>query len=282
LLALATAKERGFEIDTAEVHTQAEFIADFLRRSRQAFLDGKGTGGRADTAGYALLALKQCGYAPDDATAAVVEFLLLYHKEDDHWSASSNRPPSEVSSLTTNYVALQGLQHYGTAEQQERIARRCEQVKAWLLQTAVSDTEERVFRLHALRVLGASDEQIAADARALLATQRDDGGWGQTNDMESDAYATGTALVALNQAGHVPASDPAYQHGLRWLVKTQREDGSWLVESRSKPFQAYYESGFPHGKNQFISCAATGWATTAIALACAPLKAPAAQDAARD
>ena len=33
------------------------------------------------------------------------------------------------------------------------------------------------------------------------------------------------------------------------------------------PIQAYFESGFPYGVNQWISAAATGWATTALALA---------------
>ena len=55
------------------------------------------------------------------------------------------------------------------------------------------------------------------------------------------------------------------------VARYQRPDGSWHVRSRSKPFQTYFESGFPHGKDQFISMAATGWATTALALAC-PLK----------
>ena len=63
------------------------------------------------------------------------------------------------------------------------------------------------------------------------------------------------------------ADDPAYQRGLAYLLKTQLDDGSWHVVSRSKPFQPYYESGFPHGKDQFISCAATGWATWALVVA---------------
>jgi len=31
------------------------------------------------------------------------------------------------------------------------------------------------------------------------------------------------------------------------------------------PIQAYFESGFPYGVNQWISAAATAWATTALA-----------------
>ena len=57
---------------------------------------------------------------------------------------------------------------------------------------------------------------------------------------------------------------------MAFLVRTQLPDGSWYVKSRSKPFQPYYETGFPHGKDQFISSAASGWAATALALACNP------------
>ena len=49
-----------------------------------------------------------------------------------------------------------------------------------------------------------------------------------------------------------------------FLLGDQRADGSWLVKSRSKPFQTYFETGFPHGKDQFISTTATGWAVLAL------------------
>src|SRR5205814_7006904 len=101
----------------------------------------------------------------------------------------------------------------------------------------------------------------------------DDGGWAQLDGGEppaalaSDAYATGSALVAIHEAGDIAASEASYQRGLQFLLKAQLDDGSWHITSRSKPFQPYYESGFPHGKDQFISCAATGWATWAMILA---------------
>ena len=86
--------------------------------------------------------------------------------------------------------------------------------------------------------------------------------------LASDAYATGSALVVLHLAGAVPTDHPAYRRGLHFLIRTQREDGSWYVKSRSHPFQTYFESGFPHGPDQFISAAASGWAVAALALAC--------------
>jgi hypothetical protein len=59
-------------------------------------------------------------------------------------------------------------------------------------------------------------------------------------------------------------TDPAYVRGLGFLLRTQAADGTWLVKSRSNPFQPYYETGFPYKKDQFISAAASGWAATAL------------------
>jgi hypothetical protein len=62
----------------------------------------------------------------------------------------------------------------------------------------------------------------------------------------------------------VKASDGAYQKGAQFLLRTQMEDGSWYVRSRSLAFQPYFESGFPHGHDQFVSAAATNWASMAL------------------
>ena len=102
---------------------------------------------------------------------------------------------------------------------------------------------------------------------AVARAQRGDGGWAQIDGLASDAYATGSALVALHEAGGLPSNDPAYRRGVAFLVRTQKDDGTWFVASRSKPFQPYFESGFPYGKDQFISVAASGWAAAALALA---------------
>ena len=83
--------------------------------------------------------------------------------------------------------------------------------------------------------------------------------------MESDAYATGEALVALRESGAIAAGPPAARRGVEFLLKTQLDDGSWFVKSRAVPIQAYFESGFPHGADQWISAAATAWAVTALA-----------------
>lgn len=275
ILALTTAQSRGFKIDAEELRKQVKFTADFLDKNRTNYLAGKGQGGQADTAGYALLALENGGWQPDDTTAAVTEYLLRWQKELEHWRPQSRRPPTEQSLFTSTYVALRGLKTFGTAEQRERIDRRFEQVRAWLLKTPAQDTEDRVFRLRALHIADAPAPEIRKASKELLDSQRADGGWEQLAGMATDAYATSTALVALHQAGGVGTADEAYRKGLRYLLSKQLDDGSWLVTSRSKPIQSFYESGYPHGTNQFISISAAGWSTTALALALPKSPAPA-------
>jgi hypothetical protein len=275
IFAFTTAKERGFSVRDEDLKQQVKFIAAFLEHNRDNYRQGKGQGGQVDTAGSAVLALELAGWEPDATTEAVVEYLLLYDKKLDHWRRSGNRPPSEASDFTPTYLAIRALRKWGTPGQQERIAQRIDAVREWLLQTRAQDTEDRVFRLWALRAAEAEDKDVQSAVQELVHGQRKDGGWGQTDAMDSDAYATGTALVALHRAGDLPASDPVYQRGVAFLLKSQRADGSWLVRSRSKPFQTYFESGFPHGKDQFISMAATAWAATALALTCPPPVKPA-------
>ena len=48
---------------------------------------------------------------------------------------------------------------------------------------------------------------------------------------------------ALHQTGQLAPTDSAYGRGVWFLMRTQAADGSWMVKSRSKPFQPYYEGG---------------------------------------
>ena len=210
VMALTTARARGFTIDADNLRRQVESTAGFLEKNRADYLEGRGQGGQADTAGYALWTLANGGWKPNETTAAVTEFLLLYQKDLDCWKPQSRRPPTEQSHFTSSHVALRGLKAFGTPAQRERIDRRFERVRQWLLKTQPEDTEDRVSRLRALEVAGASPDDIRQAKQDLLQSQRPDGGWAQASNMSSDAYATGTALVALHQAGGLATADAAY------------------------------------------------------------------------
>ena len=277
MLAITTAQQRDFAIADVDLKRQTTFIAEFLDKNREDYRQGKGQGGQADTAGYALLTLELGGWKADSTTEAVVEYLLQRDKNADHWRSNGIRPPTEASSFTTTYVAIRALKKWGTDAQKERIAQRLDAVRGWLRKTAAKDTEDRVFRLFALEAVGEPIKSRRVAIAELKDSQHADGGWAQLTSLESDAYATGTALVALHQAGNLATSDPTYQRGIAFLLETQQADGTWHVRTRSKPFQTYFETGFPHGKDQFISSAASGWAATALALSFEPAEARSAK-----
>ena len=273
-LAFATARGRGFAVPEKEFADLTAFSAAYFESYRERFLRGRGPGplglgGATDTTGWGLFALELAGKTPDATTAAVVAYTLQKDQDRDHWTTwGPARPPAEGSAFMPTALAIRGLLAFGRPEHRERIAKRVDAARGWLLKTPARDTEDRVFRLIGLQAAGAAPTDIRPAAVELARTQRSDGGWGQTDTMASDAYATGSALVSLQLSGEMPVTDPAYRRGLAYLLRTQLDDGSWLVQSHSFRVQPYYESGFPHGRNQFISCAATGWAATALALAC--------------
>jgi hypothetical protein len=302
-IALDLARRRGFAVQADTLRAIAEHTESDLGTALADYRQGKGQPGSVIRAGYALWALEAAGWTPDETTAAVAHYLAVVPGRRDHWAGQANRPPSEASDFTATALALRGLHAFGSAERADGPhkvpgpstpagdpAARRSRALAWLRQTQPRETEERVFRLWGLKFAGATPQDLETAVAELLRTQRSDGGWSQLDPPDpdkrqgdkggaaknrapasasaSDAYATGSALVALHLAGGLPTDRPAYHRGLAFLIQTQRDDGSWLVQSRSRPFQPYFESGFPHGPNQFISAAASGWAVTALALAC--------------
>lgn len=265
VLALAAARDRGFRIDETQFKAVLEHTESFLRRSRDNYAKGKGQGGQADTAGWALWTLETGGWKPDQTTAAVAHYLAVYDKDKGYWKNVSVRPPSEASPFTTTFLGIAAMKTYAAGDDRTAGEDRIARAREWLAAAKPRDTEDRVFRLRALEYAGAD---VQGAAKELLASQREDGGWSQLPDGESDAYATGSVLAALAQSGGIAATDGAYRKGVAWLLKSQKEDGSWHVKSRSKPFQAYFETGFPHEKDQFISSHASSWAVVALCLAC--------------
>ncbi len=268
VLAMVEAQRRGFAIDAGSLREQLDHTVADLTRGRERYLEGRGQGGGFIRAGYALWMLDEAGWKPDEITG-VVSGYLVHDQKADHWRNTANRPPTEISDFTATFLALRSLKGYGTEGQRDRISERRRKAAAWLRRTEVKETEDGVFRLLALGQVNAGKEEIAEAARQLQVAQRPDGGWSQLPGAEekSDPYATGTVLYALNRAGGMRPDAESYQRGLRYLLATQHEDGSWHVKSRSKPFQSYYESGYPHKKDQFVSMAAGSWATLAMLFA---------------
>lgn len=280
-MAFAVARQKQFRIDERITREQVHASAAFADARRERLLQAIDVGGGADTVGYTLVGMAAENYPADHITDAMVSYLKASQSTDGRWRPTIHRPPLEYSDITTTAISLRAMQLYAPGAQRpgsparagvarggvERTdcQKRIERAAAWLLDATPHSTEERVFHLFGLSWANAGRPVIDKAARSLLAEQRADGGWSPLPAMESDAYATGQTLAALHQSGRLPVSDPAYRRGVRFLLHTQMQDGSWLVKTRSLPLQPYFESGFPHGPDQWISAAATSWAAMALA-----------------
>jgi ankyrin repeat protein len=260
------ARTRHIAVDQDTAERQFNAVVSYLDDRRERALQGLEIAGGPDTLSYLLVDLDAHGYAPTETTDAWARYLRMLQLPDGRWRITIHRPPIESSDIEVTAMTLRALAKYGPKAQRAEYDRRVRAAGAWLASAHAATNEDRTFRLLGLAWAGAPRPAIAAAVRELRATQRPDGGWAQIDTLESDAYATGQALVALQTAGGVPVGDAAYQRGVAYLRKTQHEDGSWLVRARTVALQPQFDSGFPGGRDQWISAAGTAWAAMAMVL----------------
>jgi ankyrin repeat protein len=270
-VALGLARERGLAVDASDLNRLLAAHDRFWRNSAEAarqLLEPQPDA--ANNLGWGLQGLHALRYAPDDLTEAMVHYLLLTQGADGSWRTYDRRPPIQDGPLVGTALAARAVQLYPIPGREAELAEALRKAKGWLSQATPKTHNERVFQLLGLSWCGQAPSMLRPQVEALLADQRNDGGWAQLPGRDCDAWATGQALVALYDAGGVPTSHLAYQRGIEFLLRTQFEDGSWWVKSRSWPFQPHFDSQFPHGKDQWISAAGTGWAAMALLLTIEP------------
>ena len=272
---MSEAKAKGFVVSESVLQAQIKHTADFLRRGHDNYLKGKGQGGRVLTAGYALWALHAAGHEPGDNTSAVANYILGQQKTKDHWKQNGRRPPSDGNEFTVTYVALRSLTDFGTPDSSEK-TERIRRASEWATNTSPKDTEDAVFRLRIQTLTKADPAILQTSRKELIGKQHANGGWAQLAGMKPDAYATSTVLASLLESG-CDRTRPEIRNAIRFLLQNQLNDGTWHVVTRADGFQPYYESGFPHEEDQFISMAASSWAVRALLLSVQPSEAPAAR-----
>ncbi len=267
-LTIDTARKNRFPVDEQIARGQLKRISSYIETWRERSLQGVGIPGGSDTMGYILLGLAAENYPPDPATDGFARYIKSQQSPDGGWRVFAHRPPIESSDIQVTATSLRSLQVYAPKARRTEYETAVRRAAEWLMKAQPLTTEERAFQLLGLGWAGvnAKNAIIRSATRDLLAQQRSDGGWAQLPSLASDAYATGQALVALREAGAVPPTDEVYNRGVAFLLRTQLDDGSWYVRSRAIPIQPFFESGFPHGHDQWISAAATNWAAMALAL----------------
>jgi len=213
---------------------------------------------------YGLQGLHALGYQPDALTAAMTWYLAETQLPDGSWAGLDFRPPIKAGQIMGTALSVKALLDYPSEYRTRPVQERIAHARRWLEQAQAPDFTQMVYRYLGLGWAGGTPSELQSEISNLLALQRADGGWAPPAGLESDAWATGLTLTALHDADRLVPTDAAYRRGVEFLLRTQFEDGSWWVKSRTWPFQPHFDSGFPHGKDQWISASGTSLAVIAL------------------
>jgi hypothetical protein len=275
-MALGQARRHGYAVDQAVVRSYLKQIEADGRASAPSVhmaltnadaakvIPPVGIGDISIGLGYIMGGLIANDVPPNPGLAETALFAAGQQCADGHWAFGMDREPVQSSVVTTTALTLQLLRAYAPAESSTALSGRYDKARQWLRTIATPNTEDKASQVLGLKWVGAPDADIQRPLAELVAAQRPDGGWSQIPGLRSDAYATGLSLYALHIGGGMPAGNPVYEKGVRYLLRTQDEDGTWYVNKRAMPANTYFDAGFPHGESQYISFCATCWAAIAL------------------
>ena len=239
--ALSEAQKQGYPVG-------AEALADTVQWTKAQFVprliqprDPRPGWNLVNTAGiYLGLMSQDLPILSRDEINQVAVHLARHQEEDGAWilpPPKNGAPPIWESRETLALLAYLAWEAYVPVNPQEAAAARTSREKAatWLREAPSSDSSQALtFRLLLDVRTGKPAEQTQPAIDRLLKRQNADGGWSQTQNLSSDAYATGQSLYALSQAG-VKNDQPGIARAVSFLVATEREDGSWPMTSRNHP-----------------------------------------------
>lgn len=257
------ARERGHAVDEPVLTVLTKWLAE----------SGDGRTGvprppgipKALNAGAVWFALALSADSKPDAVSQKGQSLLLKTVERDQTEKGSwaswpeTRPPifgnSDESMTALATLALISATATGDAE--AKVA--CDRGVRWLAETKTDDDPQSLaMRLVLWTKLGRPAREWLPLVRRIKSRQNVDGGWSQTRDMASDAWATGQALYALAHADIKPG-EQVIRRGHAFLIRTQRDDGSWPMISRPvKPGGEGCKSLIP------ITAAGSAWAVLGL------------------
>jgi squalene-hopene/tetraprenyl-beta-curcumene cyclase len=173
---------------------------------------------------------------PDEASQKGLKLLLktveTEQTENGSWSTWPATRPPIFGTSDESLTALATLAVLPAAAGDKEAKAALDKGVKWLSETKTDgDPQSTALRLVLWTRLGRPAREWEPLVKRVRDRQNADGGWGQTKDMASDAWATGQALYALAHAGVKP-DDEAIARGQAFLLSTQRKDGSWAMTSR--------------------------------------------------
>ncbi|WP_406500045.1 hypothetical protein OG936_36500 [Streptomyces sp. NBC_00846] len=177
-----------------------------------------------DTTGNSLLALAGTDWA-DRIRPAATHYALRHQTSEGLWTTWHSSDDSPAPDVVAHMVAgihaaaLPGIDLAPARSWLAALATEGGWNSDWYIPPAYGAAEISA-------AIGRQPQSRAA-ARALLGSQRHDGGWPRIpGEPYSSPTATGLALTALTASGQ-ELSDASLRHALCFLIDSQNDDGTW-------------------------------------------------------
>src|SRR6185437_5940986 len=115
--------------------------------------------------------------AANGMTDALVHRIAAAQALDGDWGVWAAGPPIEYSEIRANALSVRALTLYGTPGRRAEFDARVARASKWLETAPAKTSEERNMRLLGLVWTQAKPDAIRNAVDAIVAQQRDDGGW---------------------------------------------------------------------------------------------------------
>jgi squalene-hopene/tetraprenyl-beta-curcumene cyclase len=177
---------------------------------------------------FTILAFREGGEEAEPAVGDLIQrattHFLASQEADGSWKRFEGRPPFREQKEGTTLLAEYALGPQPQADDPTAPGRA--KIRQWLAANSTGEGQQVLnFRILV-------DYERQASVEQLLKLQQADGGWSQTKELPTDAYATGQAIYALVSRGGIEASHPTILKAREFLARTQQPDGSWVMPSR--------------------------------------------------
>lgn len=194
-------------------------------------LDGKGLNIGAAFLCVTAQSMPTLSKGQKDSVDTLLQDIIKRQQPNGNWLNVDNRTPILESYATDALWVILALQSDVGNASKER-TETLNKALAWLKETKLPDSHQgKVFTILLKLRTGSSRKDVQPLLDELLSMQQADGGWRQTSQMTSDAYATGQSLYVLSLAGY-QTDAPEINRAIDFLTKTQKPDGSWPMVAR--------------------------------------------------
>jgi len=274
------ARQQGYAVDDADVAETTQWLVS--SDEARIFPKAAPSGGNKPRLSQATIYLAHAlNMLPADEPARkegwkrIAEHLAAAQDDDGSWTGPAGRPPifgsaEIVTRLAEIAVAESGPTTTANTADVPRLADSSpldgprSRARAWLVRSPSEDSHQALalqlwsegVRSQTNRTEKNGDGGIFA--KRLSELQRADGGWSQSPELPSDAFATGQTLLAFHRYG-VEGNDDRVKRAIAFLARTQNANGTWPIKSRIDP-----ATGKPAQNLNPITYAATAWATLGL------------------